>query len=239
MTRGEAFGSGGGAWIGRLAEWIGRHWLRVWLIGIGAYVVGAVAAPALAWLGAERMSSVLYVLYRPMCHQLPHHSWFLFGPHAHYDWPALQPFTTAPLGRPLLSFHQPVRDPAVGYQVAVCVRDVATFSALFAASVGIAVARRGVGRLRPLPGALYALALVPIGLDGLTQLVGWRESTPLLRTLTGALFGAATAAFVLPLLDAALNEVRPVDPTHHEAGRTDDSSADTEASASVSNRQRE
>ena len=235
MRGGDAFGSGGGAWIGRVADWIGRHWLGIWLIGVGTYVAGAVAAPVLAWLGAERMSSVLYVLYRPMCHQLPHHSWFLFGPHAHYSWPELQPFTTAPLGRPLMSFHQPVRDSAVGYQVAVCVRDVATFSALFAASVGLAMARRGIGRLRPLPGAFYALALVPIGLDGLTQLVGWRESTPLLRTLTGALFGAATAAFVLPLLDAALNEVKPVEATGNPVGPLDDGAADTDAPARANN----
>lgn len=178
--------------------------MGLWLAAVGAYVVGAVAAPVLAWLGAEHASAVLYWLYRPLCHQLPHHSWFLFGRQAAYDWPVLQPFTTAPLGQPLLAYHQPVRAGAVGYQLAVCERDIATFGALFGASVALAILRRGGGKLRPFPGAYYAIALVPIGLDGLTQLVGLRESTPLLRTLTGIVFGAATAAFVLPQLDAVL-----------------------------------
>lgn len=187
-----------------LVRAIGRHWLAIWLIGSGAYVCGALAAPALARMGASHAAATLYILYRPMCHQLPSHSWFLFGPHASYDWPTLQPFTTAPLAHPLWSFHQPVTDPRIGYQVAICERDLATFAALFAASIVLAVVRRRHGRLPPLPALLYGLAMVPIGLDGLTQLVGLRESTPLLRTLTGALFGAATAAFVLPQLEAAM-----------------------------------
>ncbi|MEO8083851.1 MAG: DUF2085 domain-containing protein [Ardenticatenales bacterium] len=196
-----------GALLGTLTAGIGRHWLAIWLIGSGAYILGAFAAPALARYGADHAAAALYLLYRPMCHQLPSHSWFLFGPRPYYDWPTLQPFTTAPLAHPLWSFHQPVTDPRIGYQVAICERDVATFTALFSASVALAWLRRRTGRIPPLPAALYVLAIVPIGLDGLTQLVGLRESTPLLRTLTGAVFGAATAAFVLPQLEAAMADV--------------------------------
>lgn len=191
-----------------LVAWLTRRWLAVWLFATGAYVAGALAAPVLARLGAEHAAHALYLFYRPMCHQLPHHSWFLFGPQAAYDWPALQPFTTAPIDHPLWSFHQPVRDARVGFQLAICERDTATFAALFGCSAMLAVARRRTGRIVALPNALYVLALVPIGLDGLTQLVGLRESTPMLRTLTGALFGAATAAFVLPQIEAAMTEVR-------------------------------
>ena len=41
----------------------------------------------------------------------------------------------------------------------------------------------------------YLLLIAPMAIDGLTQLVGWRESNWELRTLTGALFGLASAAF--------------------------------------------
>ncbi|MFN8423671.1 MAG: DUF2085 domain-containing protein [Anaerolineae bacterium] len=206
MSRHEHPGPAAARWLGGLSRAIGRHWLAIWLFGSGAYVGGALAAPIFARLGAEHVAATLYILYRPMCHQLPSHSWFLFGPRASYDWPTLQPFTTAPLAHPLWSFHQPVTDPSVGYQVAICERDLATFAALFAASVVLAAVRRRRGRLVPLPGLLYGLAMVPIGLDGLTQLIGLRESTPLLRTLTGAVFGAATAAFILPQLEAAMTD---------------------------------
>ncbi len=186
--------------------WLGRRWLALWLAGGAAYLVGAVAAPALAAAGAAPAARLVYSLYRPLCHQLPDHSWFLFGPRAHYDWPVLQPHTTAPLDRPLAALHQPVGDRAVGYQLAVCQRDLATFAALWVASLAWAATRRRHGVAPAVPGRWYLAALVPIALDGFTQLFGWRASTPLLRTLTGALFGAATAGFVLPLVEAAMAE---------------------------------
>lgn len=188
-----------------VVDWLGRRWLALWLAGATAYLAGALAAPLLAAGGAAPAAAVLYALYRPMCHQLPHHSWFLFGPHAHYTWPVLQPFTDAPLAHPLRALHQPVGDPSVGYQIAICQRDLATFGALLAASIVWAWAwRRRPDPPPEMPAAWYVAALVPIAVDGLTQLAGWRTSTPLLRTVTGALFGAATALFVLPLVAAAM-----------------------------------
>jgi len=49
--------------------------------------------------------------------------------------------------------------------------------------------------------------------DGGTATLGWRESTPLLRTLTGALFGLASAWYLYPLMDRALAPFCEV-PTH-------------------------
>jgi uncharacterized membrane protein len=57
----------------------------------------------------------------------------------------------------------------------------------------------------------FTLGLVPIGLDGVSQLLSYivpslmpggvpRESNWMLRTLTGALFGWATMALALPYL---------------------------------------
>ncbi len=43
-----------------------------------------------------------------------------------------------------------------------------------------------------------------MAVDGFTQLVGWRESTVELRTLTGALFGAASVWLIYPRVDAVL-----------------------------------
>ena len=41
-----------------------------------------------------------------------------------------------------------------------------------------------------------------MAIDGFTQLFGWRESTPELRTLTGALFGLASVWLIYPRIDA-------------------------------------
>lgn len=70
-----------------------------------------------------------------------------------------------------------------------------------------AIARR-FRPLKPLNLVLYVLiALVPLGVDGVTQLVGLRESDPLLRTITGALFGASTAWLVLPYCEEAMSDL--------------------------------
>ena len=64
------------------------------------------------------------------------------------------------------------------------------------------------------------LGIAPIGLDGFSQLfsqfnwewlsalVPYRESTPFLRVLTGALFGLATAWFAYPNIEESMSETR-------------------------------
>jgi uncharacterized membrane protein len=63
-----------------------------------------------------------------------------------------------------------------------------------------------------LPLWLFLIFLIPIGVDGLTQLVGLRESNWELRTLTGALFGAAAVWFAYPYVDDAMQEVLAAPP---------------------------
>jgi len=59
--------------------------------------------------------------------------------------------------------------------------------------------------------------MFPIALDGFSQLPGLipglpdiinRESTPFLRTLTGALFGLMTAWYLFPLIEVSMKETR-------------------------------
>ena len=64
--------------------------------------------------------------------------------------------------------------------------------------------------------AWFILGILPIGLDGLSQVISqlpWqiipiRESTPLLRTITGGLFGFSTAWFAYPIVEDAMAETR-------------------------------
>ena len=92
----------------------------------------------------------------------------------------------------------------IGWKVALCQRDVAIYATVFVTGLLYSLVRY---RLRPLPFKVYVLFLIPIGVDGLTQLVGWRESTPFLRTLTGALFGFASVWFAYPYVEDAMQEV--------------------------------
>jgi uncharacterized membrane protein len=91
-----------------------------------------------------------------------------------------------------------------GYQMAYCQRDTALYLAMLVG--GLTYARRRLWT-RGLPWWAYGMLALPIAIDGGSALLALRESTPLLRTLTGSLFGLATAWFVYPLMDRALAQL--------------------------------
>jgi uncharacterized membrane protein len=91
-----------------------------------------------------------------------------------------------------------------GYQMAMCQRNVAIYAAMGLGGVLFALVRR---RWKPLSWRWYLVALLPIAVDGFTQLFGLRESNWELRLLTGSLFGAATVWFAYPHLDRFAGEI--------------------------------
>jgi uncharacterized membrane protein len=96
-----------------------------------------------------------------------------------------------------------IGSPELGYKVAFCERDVAIYLSVLLG--GLAYARFR-DRVPPLGLVGYSLLILPMAVDGLTQLFGWRESTVELRTLTGALFGLASVWLIYPRVDAMLEQ---------------------------------
>lgn len=93
-----------------------------------------------------------------------------------------------------------------GYQVAFCQRDVGVQLGLFLG--GVAYAASG-GRVRLRNLAVYLLIFVlPVALDGVTQLLGLRSSVWPLRLGTGLLFGVGTALLAYPYFDKAMQDTR-------------------------------
>lgn len=91
-----------------------------------------------------------------------------------------------------------------GEQMAYCQRNTAIYLAMFLAGLAYVRVR---DRLRPLSLRWYALLILPIALDGFTQLFGLRESTWELRLLTGALFGVASIWLTFPYIERNAREV--------------------------------
>jgi uncharacterized membrane protein len=196
---------------------VASAWWLGYLALLGLFIGGALLAPVLDRAGLHRPASLLYLGYRVTCHQLPHHSWFIGGPRAHYAWADVQPYTGVAPGTPSLAFHRPVRSPDLGYQMAFCQRDTAIWLGLLGGSVAaLLIGRRR--HLRMLGLRRYGLAVLPMAVDGFTQLFGWRESTPLLRSLTGGLFGVATAFLVVPLLAEGFRDLSAPAPRRPSAG---------------------
>jgi len=181
---------------------LARHWLLIANTAVGVFVGLPILAPFLAMAGFDTPARLIYLAYRLTCHQLPQRSWFIGGLKAAYSFDEVSAFTGHSSFFGLI--HRPIADPAFGYQVAFCQRDVAIYLSVFLAGLVFALVRH---HLRPLPLKVYALFLVPMAIDGFTQLLGLRESTWFLRTITGSLFGIATVWMAYPYLEMGMRDI--------------------------------
>jgi uncharacterized membrane protein len=109
----------------------------------------------------------------------------------------------------------------MGYKMALCERDMAIYTAVFFTGLLYGWLRRR-RNIKPLPiWAFLLIGLGPIALDGFSQLFSQylalltpdglpflhlRESSPLLRTLTGALFGFSLVWLTYPHIDAGMQK---------------------------------
>ncbi len=91
----------------------------------------------------------------------------------------------------------------LGHQLGLCARNLSIYSSMFLGSLIFTLSKK---RVPGIPWWLWVLMILPMALDGTTQMFGWRESTWILRTITGTLFGLGSVWFVLPLMHKTLLE---------------------------------
>ncbi len=204
--------------INRLAVGFARHWLAIFNIVVAIFIALPFLAPVLMRAGATGAGTLIYKVYAPTCHQLPERSIFLFGADRFYSVKQLESDGYIPEGLNILQREQLRWDGSAqaGWKVAVCERDVAIYGAMLIAGLIFGLLRPRLkrnGKMAKLPLWVYLLTLLPIAVDGFTQLFGLRESTPELRFLTGALMGAATVFFAYPYVEDAMNDVVRQTPT--------------------------
>jgi uncharacterized membrane protein len=203
----------------RFIFWLSKRWLAVFNTLAFLYVGLPFLAPALMRLGAERAAWLIYTMYRPLCHQLPQRSWFLFGPQLAYRLPELMNLAGDAVTGPFSNSF--VGNETMGYKVALCQRCTAIYGAIFLFGLLFGLLRQR-WNVRPLPWWAYVLlGLFPIGLDGGYQLLSYLlpivlptislqpfETTPLMRALTGVLFGWATVWLTYPYVQESMDDVR-------------------------------
>jgi uncharacterized membrane protein len=175
-----------------LGGWAQRHWLALANAGAAGFVALPLLAPVLLAAGFGGLANAIYVVYRGVCHQWAFRSYFLFGPQSTYGLDELGRLVGPERAYGFLG------SPELGYKVAFCERDVAIYLAVLLGGLVYALLR---SRADPINLSGYVLLIAPMALDGFTQLFGWRESTPELRTLTGALLGFASVWLVYPRFD--------------------------------------
>ena len=192
-----------GRWANRLVIGIARHWLALFNLAWGVYIFLPFLAPALMAVGLEGPARLIYTVYSFACHQLPDHSYFF---PAQNLAPAQADLIAAGMESTNNLFVQRrfIGNEGIGYKVAICQRDVAIYGSVFVAGLIYGLVRH---RIRGISFKLYLILLIPLAVDGLTQMVGLRESNWWLRTLTGMLFGVASVWLIYPYVDDAMADV--------------------------------
>lgn len=181
-------------WLSRIA----RRWLAVVNLLAAGFVAFPLLAPVLMSLGWTDPALAIYSAYRLVCHQWAFRSYFLMGPQWTYDYAELDRY-----GGPLAPYAS-LGGPEIGYKVAFCERDLAIYLTLLLAGLAYVWLK---ARMRPLRFQTYLLLILPMALDGFSQLFGWRESTPPLRVLTGSLFSVASVWLIYPRVELLLDRL--------------------------------
>ncbi len=215
----------------RVMYWISRHYLALLNLFMLLYFGLPVLAPVLMKVDAPVPARVIYAMYKPLCHTFAFRSFFLFGEQAYYPLEeagisGVKTFEAAtgigdvhnPASTARFDARQYIGNETVGYKFALCERDVAIYGSIFLFGVLYAATGR---RLKPLHWFAWMLiGIGPIDLDGFSQLFSqmdwawlsnllpYRESTPLLRVITGGLFGFTTAWFAYPYMEESMAETR-------------------------------
>jgi uncharacterized membrane protein len=185
--------------LDKLIFQLAKHWLFLANLTWGLYVGLPILAPILMLTGHTWLGNAIHSAYKVACHQIPWRSFFIGGPQMVYTYEEL-----ITLVGPALT-ERYVGDATIGYKVALCQRDVATYGTILLAGLVFGLVRH---RLKPLPIWAFVLSLVPMGIDGITQLFGLRESNWQLRVITGALFGLASIWLAYPYLEEGMREIR-------------------------------
>lgn len=224
----------------RFVHWLSRHWVLVFGLLFGMYVLAPLMAPAFMAAGLAFPGRVIYFVYSFLCHQLPERSYFLFGPKISYSLSEIK--TVWHETDNILILRQFIGNPQMGWKVAWSDRMVSMFTSLWLFGIVWGMIRK---KIKPLPWWGLALFLLPMAVDGLTHsasdLAGigrgfrdtntwlavltnhqfattfyigdaWGSFNSWMRVITGIFFGMGIVWFGFPYLDSAFtNSVAQVE----------------------------
>ncbi len=211
--------------LDKVSLWLSKSYIWLMIFFLSLYVGLPFLAPYFLKVGANLPANIIYTIYKPLCHQLAFRSWFIFGEQPYY------PRTAAGIegvktyeeisNQPVINIREAQKfkgNELIGYKVALCQRDIAIYGSMLLFGLLFVLSGR---RIKSIKWYIWvAVALIPIGFDGVSQLPGlasslpaWipiRESNPLLRSITGSLFGFFTAWYLFPLIEESMVETRTI-----------------------------
>ncbi len=199
--------------VDRMTIFFSQHWLLLISAVLGVFIALPTLAPVLMYLGLTGPAELIYSAYRLTCHELAFRTYFFFGD---------QPVYTVDQLRASVGVHNEdftywssfLGNAQLGYKMAWCERDMAIYSSILLGGFVFGLVRP---RLRPLDWRLYLVFIIPMAIDGFWQLftspiyilqfLPAHESTWLLRSITGGLFGIGSVWLIYPYLQEAMRDV--------------------------------
>ena len=207
----------------RFSYWLSNNYVWFLCVIIALFVGFPLLAPVLMKNNQKSSAQVIYKVYSVFCHQLAFRSFFFYGeqldyPRALAAVPNVITYEEA-TGKSALDVAYARAfegNDLLGYKVAICERDIAIYLSML---IGGLIFQLSGRKLKSIPWYWWViLAIIPMGVDGVTQLFSlggswpaWfpiRESTPYERVITGALFGLVTALYVFPMMEESMVDVR-------------------------------
>ncbi len=224
--------------IDRFAWWLGRHWLGLFIVIYGAFVLIPFLAPVFMQMGATDAANAVYTGYSFVCHQLPERSLFLFGDKPMYSFQEIK--TVWPLDG-FLGLRQFVGNPEYGWKIAWSDRMMSFYGSIWIGALIYAAVRKRLQSLSPVKWLFFGV--LPVGIDGITHLIndavagttgeGFRDTNDWLRFITlnafpnwfyvgdalgsfnsdmrwitGFLFGLMTVWFLFPIIEEGMRDVQ-------------------------------
>lgn len=218
------------SFLDSVTEWLSLHYLLLFNSILILYTGLPFVAPVLMKTGNTTPAKIIYTIYSPFCHQMAFRSWFLFGEQPYYPRELAGIQNVASYESAILPNQNVVEtsldfistarsylgNDQAGYKIALCERDIALYGGLLLFGIVYAITGR---KIKQIPWYVWLVfGLMPIGLDGASQLPGlvsglpeWlpiRESTPFWRTVTGGLFGCLSAWYLYPLVEETMKDTR-------------------------------
>jgi len=209
----------------RFSYWLTKHYLGIFNTIVFLFILLPFLAPVMLKAGLDGPATIIYKIYGTTCHQFAFRSFFLFGdqwiyPRAAANLSGLESFSQASglsegnSPEDIFTAREFYGNKDMGYKIALCERDIAIYLGILGFGIFFGLTKRKIPGLAWYWWVLFGL--IPIGIDGLSQLLSqppfgfipYRESTVLIRTLTGLLFGITTAWFGIPLVEQSMVESR-------------------------------
>src|SRR5712691_8250910 len=115
--------------------WLLDHWVLVFLLCFGMYVILPFFAPIFRHAGWTGLAQLVYTVYSTQCHQMAQRSFFLFGPQPMYNIAQLPIPITGAGASDMLALRAFIGNANLGWKVAWSDRMVYMYGGVWLAAV--------------------------------------------------------------------------------------------------------